>query len=102
MAMLPGSRVAGSAVEQQEYEVGPDQLLVVYRPPDTGAELDATAIFAAVAADATNRDADGYRIQAMTSMPLRHSGVWPGQQGSGYETKVAVAVTYERRPSTSA
>jgi hypothetical protein len=100
MAMLPGSGVAGGSVSQQEYEVGPDQLLVVYWPEDMGTELDAAAIFGAIAADAARRDADGYRIRTMTSMPLRHAGTWPGREGSGYETKVAVALIYERRAST--
>ena len=34
------------------FEVGPDQIIVVYSPPDTGAEIDVAAVFEAVAADA--------------------------------------------------
>ena len=87
-----------SGMQISEYVAGPDHLIVVYEPPDTGAEIDAQAIFAAVAADASERAATGLRMLSMSSMDLRHSGVAFGAQGSGYETKVAVAVVYERWP----
>jgi hypothetical protein len=35
---------------------------------------------------------------SITSMPLRHGGTVFGQEGSGFQTKVAVAVLYERWP----
>jgi hypothetical protein len=89
-------------MESDEFEAGPDHLIVVYRPEDSGAELDPAAVFAWVAQDATARAADGLRILSMTSMPLRHAGVAFGGQGSGFETKVAVAVVYERWPGVPA
>jgi hypothetical protein len=79
-----------------EFPAGPDHTIVVYQPGDLGAELDPVAIFAAVAADAEARAPSGHRILSVTSMPLRHAGTAFGQEGSGYETKVAVAVVYER------
>jgi hypothetical protein len=85
-------------VEQSEFEAGPDQLIVVYAPADMSAELDPMAIFSAVAADAAARAPAGLRILSMTSLPLRHAGAFMGQEGSGYQTKVALAVVYERWP----
>jgi len=101
MAMLPSRQVADATIQREEFEAGPDHLLVVYRPPDVSAELDPAVIFGAIAADATARAANGQRILAMTAMPLRHAGAWMGGQGSGFETKVAVAVTYERWPGVT-
>jgi len=101
MAMLPPRQVTEATIEQEEFEAGPDHVLVVYRPPDISAELDPAVIFGAIAADATARAANGQRILPMTAMPLRHAGAWIGQEGSGFETKVAVAVTYERWPGVT-
>src|SRR5258708_18699727 len=90
---------AGDPLGQQEFDAAPDRVLVVYSPPDVGAELDPVEIFGAVAADASVRAALGLRILSMTSMALRHAGAMFGNDGSGYETKVAVAVVYERLPA---
>ena len=83
---------------KQEFVAGPDQVIVVYQPADTSVELDAQAIVSQIAEDATLRAEDGFRILSMTSMPLRHGGTIFGNNGSGFETKVAVAVVYERVP----
>jgi hypothetical protein len=85
-------------VQQVELVAGPDHVIVVYQPPDLGDEIDPVAIFTHVATDATSRAAAGLRILSMTTMPLRHGGLWAGAQGSGYQTKTAVAVVYERWP----
>jgi hypothetical protein len=55
-----------------------------------------------IAADARERAGSGLRLLSMTSMPLRHGGIVFGQEGSGYQTKVAVAVLYERWPGVPA
>jgi hypothetical protein len=86
---------------RQEFEAGPDQLLVVYQPDDVSVELDPVTIFSQIADDAAARAEDGFRIISLTSMPLRHAGTYLGQEGSGFETKVAVAVLYERAPRTT-
>lgn len=86
----------------QEFEAGPDHLIVLYQPVDIGVEIDPAMIFAAIAADATTRAATGLRMLSMTAMPLRHAGVAFGGQGSGYETKTSVAVLYERWPGVAA
>jgi hypothetical protein len=83
---------------RQEFEAGPDQLLVVYQPEDVSVELDPGSIFSQIADDAAARAEAGFRIVSLTSMPLRHAGVYVGRGGSGVETKVAVAVVYERAP----
>jgi hypothetical protein len=87
---------------RQEFEAGPDHLIVVYLPLDTSSEVDPVAIFAEIADDATRRASMGLRMLSMTSMPLRHAGVAFGQQGSGYETKTSIAVVYERWPGVKA
>ena len=80
----------------REFDAGPDQVIVLYKPADVGVELDPVGTFSQLAEDAAARAASGFRIVAMTSMGLRHAGTYLGQEGSGFETKVAVAVVYER------
>jgi hypothetical protein len=84
-----------AGVAQLELEAGPDHTIVLYQPADMSMELDPVGIFGAIAADAAARAPNGQRILSMTTMPLRHAGAWMGQEGSGYQTKVAVAVVYE-------
>ena len=91
MAMEAGP----ASLQQLELEAGPDHTIVLYLPADVSVEIDPVAIFSSIAGDAARRAADGLRILSMTSMPLRHAGTAFGQEGSGYETKVAVAVVYE-------
>ena len=95
MAMLPEPET--TEVWQTDLEAGPDQVIVVYVPPDTGGELDPAAIYGHIADDATKRDSDGLRIVSMHAMPLRHAGVYLGRNGSGFESRVAVVTVYERR-----
>jgi hypothetical protein len=83
-------------VDVIELRAGPDQVLVVYQPQDTSSEIDPLAVFSAIAADAEQRAANGEWVVSMTAMPLRHAGTALGQEGSGYETKTAVAVVYGR------
>jgi hypothetical protein len=89
---------SGYVVAQTEYEVGPDHVLVVYQPPDLGTEVDPANFMGWVAADARARAATGLRMLSMTSTPLRHAGTAFGNDGSGFVTKVAVTVLYERWP----
>lgn len=80
----------------QPYEVsaGPTQTIVVYMSDDTGNEVDPYTLYQEVAADAAARAVHGQRIVSLASVPLRHSAAYLGREGSGYETKVAVAVVY--------
>jgi hypothetical protein len=94
--MYPGV-VPRPETRVSEFEAGPDHLIAVYEPPDTGGELDARVIFAAVAADAANRADDGLTIQSLAVMPLRQAGLIVGLSGSGVESKAAVVVVYARR-----
>jgi hypothetical protein len=94
---MPRDQVAADG-KQLELKAGPDQLLVVYQPDDVSVELDPVSIFSQIADDAASRAGIGFRIVSVTSMPLRHAGTYLGQEGSGFETKVAVAVVYERAP----
>ncbi len=89
-------------ITTQEFEAGPDHLIVLYLPEDIGTEIDPAAIFREIAADATARASSGLRMLSMNTMPLRHGGAWAGAQGSGYQTKTSVAVLYERWPGVKA
>jgi hypothetical protein len=77
-----------------EFDAGASQVLAVYEPDDTGTEVDPQAIYAEIAADAATRAERGQRIVAMTALPTRHAGVVMGKSGSGYQTKVTIAVVY--------
>ena len=77
-----------------EYPAGENQTIVVYQSVDTGNEIDTAAVFADIAHDAAARAAQGLRIVSMTLMPLRHSAAFLGREGSGFQTKAAVAVVY--------
>lgn len=83
-------------IEQTEYPAGPDHVIVVYQPPDLGAEIDPANLMGWIAADARERVASGLRILSLTSTPVRHGGTAFGNDGSGFQTKVAVTVVYER------
>jgi len=77
-------------------EAGPDQIVVVYSPADTSNEVDVAAAYAAVATDAAERSASGWRIVATTAVTTRHAQAFLGREGSGYETKMSVVVVYSK------
>ena len=81
-------------MDHEEFAAGPGQWIVIYYPPDTGAQLDPVLIFSRIAADAAIRAEAGQRIVSTSVMHLRHAGTYLGQEGSGYTTSAAVAVTY--------
>ncbi len=61
---------------------------------DTSDEVDAAALYSEIADDAANRLTNGQRLISMAATPLRHANAFIGREGSGYETKIAVAVAY--------
>lgn len=79
-----------------EHDAGGGQTVVIYVSDDTGGEMDAVRLFEELAADAVERASGGLVIAAMTALPLRHAQGYLAREGSGYETKAAVAVTYRR------
>jgi hypothetical protein len=79
---------------QSEFDAGDGQTIVLYRPIDTGQELEPELLFAEVAEDSGRRAASGQRVVSMAWTPLRHAGAMFGNDGSGYATKAAVAVVY--------
>jgi hypothetical protein len=81
-------------MQPNEFAAGPAQDIVVYLSDDTGSEVDPFNLYREIAADAAIRAARGQRIVSVASVPLRHSQAYMGREGSGYETKVAVAVVY--------
>ena len=84
-------------IAQTEYPAGPDHVIVVYQPPDLGMEIDPANLMGWIAADARERAKNSLRMLSISTTPLRHAGTAFGN-GSGYETKVAVTVLYERWP----
>jgi hypothetical protein len=76
-----------------EYPAGNGQVVVAYVGADTGGEVDPAALAEEIAADAARRGASAMRIVAMAGVPLRHSAVAFGREGSGFTTKSAVVVT---------
>jgi hypothetical protein len=81
-------------MEPNEFNAGPNQSIVVYVSPDTREEVDATALYGEIAQDAARRAEAGQRIVSMAAVPVRHAQGILAVQGSGFETKVAVAVVY--------
>ena len=79
---------------RNDYPAGSDQVLVVYVSDDTGSEVDPTALYAQIAGDAGERAKLGLHIVSIAAVPIRHAGVYLGRAGSGYETRIAVAVVY--------
>ena len=88
----------GYVIAQTEYPAGPDHVIVVYqtagprrrdrpREPhglDRGGRTGTRGLRAPAPLDDDH--------------PARHAGTAFGDEGSGYQTKVAVAVVYERWP----
>ena len=83
-------------MEFTEHSAGPNQTIVVYQLTDDGTEIDPDSAFAGVAADAEARAAAGWHIVSTSVIPLRHSAVAFGRDGSGFETKACIAVVYAR------
>ncbi|MGD0862218.1 MAG: hypothetical protein ABSA21_05590 [Candidatus Limnocylindrales bacterium] len=81
-------------MSQSEFSAGPSQSIVVYTSDDTGSEINAVGFYASIAKDAEQRAAGGWRIVSTAAVPVRHAGALLGREGSGYETKVSVAVVY--------
>ncbi len=78
------------------FEAGPNQIIVVYSPADTGAEIDVSAAFGAIASDAADRFTGGWRMVSTAALPTRHAQAFVGREGSGYETKMSVVVVYSK------
>ena len=76
------------------FDAGNGQSIVVYISPDTGAEIDPASLYGDIARDAAQRAAAGQRIVSMAAVPTRHAQGFLAREGSGYETKFAVAVVY--------
>ncbi|MGH2406662.1 MAG: hypothetical protein ACRDF7_01100 [Candidatus Limnocylindrales bacterium] len=84
-------------MEPVEFDAGGGQSIVVYVSADTGSEVDAAGFYAEIAADSARRAAQGQRIVSVAAVPTRHAQAFVARQGSGYETKLAVAVVYAAR-----
>ena len=78
----------------QEFAAGAGQSIVLYVSDDDGGEVNPIEIYQYVATDAARRAQHGVRIVAMSSFPLRHAQAWMAREGSGYQSKIAVAVVY--------
>ncbi len=86
-------------MDKREYPAGADQVITVFVTDDRSAQLDADEIFMAIAADAAERDQQGWRAVSMTALPLRQTGTTGNvlfQSGGQFATMAAVAVLYAR------
>ena len=81
-------------METNEFPAGAGQTIVVYVSVDTSDEVDPGSLYGEIAQDAAARFAKGQRIISVAATPLRHSQGFMSRQGSGYETKISVAVVY--------
>jgi hypothetical protein len=82
---------------RSELPAGDGQVIVLYQPEDTGNEVAPLALYTFIAEDAARLSAErGLRLLSMTSTALRHSAAEFGRDGSGYQTKVCVAVAYAK------
>lgn len=77
-----------------EFNAGANQVIVVYMSTDTGNEVDPIALYGEIAQDAAQRAAAGQHIVSIAAVPTRHAQGFMAREGSGYETKLAVAVVY--------
>jgi hypothetical protein len=81
-------------VETNEFAAGAGQTIVVYVSDDTSNEVNPGALYGEIATDAAARLLKGQRIVSLAATPLRHAQAFMSRQGSGYETKISVAVVY--------
>ncbi|HLY13330.1 MAG TPA: hypothetical protein VKR24_03190 [Candidatus Limnocylindrales bacterium] len=81
-------------METNEFSAGAGQTIVVYVSNDTSNEVDPGSLFGEIAQDAAARLLKGQRIVSLAATALRHAQGFMSRQGSGYETKVSVAVVY--------
>jgi hypothetical protein len=81
-------------METNEFAAGASQTIVVYVSNDTADEVDPAQLYGEIAGDAAARLLKGQHIVSLAATPLRHSQSFLGRQGSGYETKISVAVVY--------
>jgi hypothetical protein len=84
-------------IYRSELKAGDGQLIVLYQPEDSGGEIGPHELYSFIAEDAARLSAErGLRLLSMTSTALRHSAAGFGREGSGYQTKVCVAVAYAK------
>ena len=81
-------------MQSNEFSAGAGQSIVVYVSDDTSDEVDPDTLYGEIAQDAAARLLKGQRLVSMAASPLRHAQSFMGREGSGYETKIAVAVVY--------
>ncbi len=88
-------------METNEFNAGGGQTIVVYVSDDTSDEVDPAALYGEIADDAADRFVNGQRLISMAATPLRHANAFLGREGSGYETKISVAVVYAAIAATA-
>lgn len=87
------------SIARRAYPAGPDQSIVLYLPRDMGAPLDPGYIFSAIAADAAEWDATGWRIVSTDTMSMRQMGTTGNmlfQSGGQFATEVCIVVVYSK------
>jgi len=82
-----------------EYPAGSTQKVVVFTSNDTGGEVDALGLVAAMAADAAEHETQGWRIVSSFALHLRQMGTAGNilfQSGGQYTTQAVVTVIYAK------
>jgi hypothetical protein len=77
---------------------GEGQELVVYHSGNTQGELDVSAFYALIAADAAQRAEAGQRIVTMTATATRTAPVLMTMRGTEVVAQLTVAVVYSTSP----
>jgi hypothetical protein len=86
-------------MSMQDYEAGPNQVIVVYVSEDTGEMIDVDETWASIARDAQDRAAQGWHIVSTAGVPMRQMGTAGNilfQSGGQYATQAAIAIVYAR------
>ena len=87
--------------DRLEIPAGDDQLIVVFVNQDTAQMVDPSAFAQALADDAKARRPNGWRLVAVTSLPMRQTGTAGNvlfQSGGQYATQEGLLAVYAAEP----
>jgi len=87
--------------ERLELPAGDDQLIVVFVNQDSAQMLDPSGFAQALADDATARRLQGWRLVAVSSLPMRQMGTAGNvlfQSGGQYATQAGMIAVYAAEP----
>ena len=86
-------------ISRVELPAGEDQLIVMFVNRDSSGRIDVETFGNAVATDAAQRRAQGWRLMSVASLGMRQMGTAGNmffQSGGQYATQAALLATYQR------